>query len=383
MVNQTLSEEQKYWTPTPRTYRDIGNDVYDIKNKLEINKISAPSQLEWSPMLTNELMTEITLVRHAMDKYWMTRYKYKLDKTPSFKEFIEKTIQQFTPKYFRETAHTLEFMYKGTLIRILDYENTLSLEELKKLGSDRQSLNFFNSHRDFPTLINLLFNKKGIYLDKWAVNYVAKVNGVEEPFSLPDILGVKQAIMGMSDRTRVSLYGINDSRTFLEWIISSPLISKEDLHVETGEYTGPADYYNNSLFKLLVTTYLANPTRYTFNTTPSSDKEYSKRMTSIIKACDKKYGSTILESIETFGKNVTKNKIIELKYSLDKLQTMFKLTPVAAKAMDEKFRLTKSKTSDFDFFIMSSSEDTIKNSLISIFPEESVKAGLSQSVFFG
>lgn len=274
---------------------------------------------------------------------------------------------------FKETAHSLEFMLDGANCILYDLSKFTN-QEIKDHGYtgavDSSLVNYLYGYRGIEKLIDILFSKANISLENGHFFYSLKDNkgNVDKRYTLSNRMDAIHGILDISARgTGYNIYGsIKTPKQLGEWLLQSKYLGLEDFHIEGNRYVGPENYYDCPLFKEIVTQLvIALQNNQSVDAPPASPtREVHKKLMEYLE----KYNTAIYKDLSQRSESLSKKALISSKYSFDLIKRVFgsKVSPFV---VDERFREKISKKCDFDFFLLSSSEETIEAELRKTFPE--------------
>ncbi|MNK09983.1 hypothetical protein D3C87_279930 [compost metagenome] len=384
--------EAAYWKSDWLVYDSLYAKASKLHGELYTVKVS-----------DNDLAVPYTHMALGSDTIVLIRTKVSYrprNAAPTFKDFKNRIIKHFKLDskefpHYRDTPYQIEFMYAGTKVLILDYANTLADKESESLElkpASNEWMHYVESLSGVSDILNHLHNKHGIKFNKGSIQLVEKdIDGNECPFYVTGEFNSMHYVLGIPVRAKFSTIQ-NGFRTYYDlfaWFMQSPFVSLEDFGIAGNKYIGPDDYYGIPLLKKVVDAYL---TRYPSLRGPDGlvnvDKLYGTRVSrdqALVKI------GTGVASIDSgthskwmeFKSERDTQRTYAHKYNKTILKEFLKLDEDQVTGFDEEFRAKIQKRTSFDFFLMSSSKETIMNKILETFPIRATTLGLKPLVLFG
>lgn len=279
------------------------------------------------------------------------------------KEAIQYVIDHFnlndqTAK-LKEDRQGIEFMFEGVYI-ILDNPNP----RMRQNGgySDSITTNLvFGYEGEVHKVLKILFNKFGFDLTEYGKAQFKLMEGdsIYKEYDVASGYETLMKILGTSMRNGPYQLNFTRRNEFVNWLMSSRYIGKSTFDIDANNnYTGPADYYGSSLYRELVhlirRDYVSIEDKATPEVLPETIRKYQ----------NKYWESANLHSYKKMQGDLgmyQEHKLMRAKFP-DTL--IIEVAGIDSKEEINFFRKNFeshiSDKEDFSFFLLSSSEDTIR-----------------------
>lgn len=361
VVKETVDS---YWTPVEKT-----NSQYEvIKTELqkEIAKAISAKFLKCPVGLPYKFInpTRPANSKYVADVYvLLDGYSYSKSKQSAV---VDAILNHFNitdkPDQFIKSAIDTKFMYKGVMVVLVHWE-----EGYKTLGkrfySDGQPF-LLGYNGDGVKLINILLNRFNFRFDEYnLVNYDLKNEHSEifRTFNLNQSLSLACKLLDIEEHGYpLSLHGnMQNIGQMVQLLMASDYIGKDTFYIdENNNYTGPADYFGCRLFEDIVF-HLRTDSAYTKPDYPT----HAKKTPDAIWKAQYKIWQSIggAQELVLAKESYQADRIISSKLTNSLISEITgKDHPDVLAKFRKMFEDKVSETEDFQFFMLSSSEDTVR-----------------------
>lgn len=354
-----------YWTPKSMTCKQreqvFDKMQKDVMNVFKVSRINCGFQLCRS-FRREESVSNVEIMAVSLDGH-----SYGRAKIPESLPVILKELGVEHPSKHRKFPHYTSFMYDGVEVRLYH------LSELKKGYTDANMVNFMYGYNNIKDLFDILLAKYGfVQDDSLTVKYVRKEEGKENEEYVIGQGEVAFRLLGFSYKgySNIVYSGrYKDVADVVRQLLESKFIDIESFYVTPEkEYIGPADYFNSPVFKEAVE-YLQKP-ELSYELSTMLPETIGKQQMKYFESANPNGYNMLIKKLETeIASNILNSKYND--YIVQEI-TGYKEGDTRIKMFKEAFEQRISLKQDFEFFVMSSSGDTIKQRLIEYHQQLSV-----------
>ena len=284
-------------------------------------------------------------------------YRSRNDKTEIGQVIAER--YKLKPGEYTADKFGIEFVYEKTRVKIENVSGRLY--EGGVYVDSNYIFALYGYDGEFLKVINILYKPFGYELHNSTMLYYNLRNGddVYKEYKINSGTEVMCKMLGTNYRNIYSFF--RTKKAMLDWLMASRYIGKSSFFIdEENKYVGPADYFGSTLFADLVhlaqTHYNGAGQRHTPETTLETAKKYQFKYWADI-------NSPTLNAMNHDKNNFRTFQMISEKYSESIIQ---EVTGIKTKTQLLKFKNEfENQIDDFDFFILSSSQETIREKLAS------------------
>lgn len=349
-----------YWTSAEYTTSQYSSLIAGLRK--DIN--TAVKDSGWSVQLREMYNFERagSYVRPSVLQVEAGFYSYgKKQTTEYFVHIIEHLGLNSSNARLTDNGRSLQFMYRGVNVTITNFLAKFHEKHLYPESQVIPTLNGYNG--EMKKLFNILLDKFGFSIDEYGVvsynlkegSEIYKSFAVAHPGfdCLTKILGTPRN-MGSHGYFRTELEVAN-------WVMASRYIGKSTFDIdESNNYVGPADYYGSSLFERIVNILRTG--------SGFDDQEKPSVLPPTIQKYQFKYwqeqASVSYRAMVNERTGFQARQMIRTKLSdslISEATGILNLNEV--KKFRTTFETSISQKEDFTFFVLSSSEETIKEKL--------------------
>jgi hypothetical protein len=360
-----LAANVNHWVPVPKfqaDYEKLCNDMHS-----EINKTFKESGFSFylRPLYRfTDNPSGVSYVETITFSLEVSYYSYGKQQTIEFMSLIIDHFKLDTlTARMSHNNNRIEFMFKGTKVVLHNFG-----PEFRELGCYPENyiismLNGFEG--EFLKVVQHFIRKFGFDVDYMGrTEFILKDEDEEYKRYLVNTSNMETItkLLGASTKNYGS-YGYFRSRMEIaQWFMGSKYISKSSFDIdEDNNYVGPADYYGSRLFKELVeiirTKYADH--RHTPESLPETIRKYQMKLW-------QERNPNTHKAMISDSTNFKELKMIRAKYNDDLITEVTGVTePEAVGIVKKAFEKHISQKEDFAFFVMSSSDETIREKLTS------------------
>jgi hypothetical protein len=362
-VALTEAELQQYWTPSAKTpaERSAACTKFTREFNTAMNAAGGYSSLRQCNIFTLNLPTErrIEPMEFNIDHSTWRRTSPVQMRDALVKHF--KFVSLTDPR-IRHTDICTTMMFEGVEIKI--YHLTESVTQ-QNVGVDSGGIGFLFGYNGARKVFEILLNRFGFELDENAIIKYKLRNGSEifKEYTLLQSLEATSKFLGLPTKNGNNpYYGFHSLNALVNWFMSSKYIGKSTFYIDdANEYVGPEDYFESQLFKEIVqniqTRYANNSDKNTPDVLPETITKYQMKYWQEVRPTE--YRQMILDA-ETFQRQA----LIGEKYNSEIIREITGLTSATQlSAVIKRFEQKAEKTG-LEFFVLSASEDTIRQRLI-------------------
>jgi hypothetical protein len=260
------------------------------------------------------------------------------------------------------TDYTLIVMYKGLKFTVHNYSSKGPAEFNN--ATDSSSSPYLLGYGGFGELLNILCKPR---------NYRATMNGFQYELKNPQG-GVHKVYTIASSIAALSLFGLKEHghtgffngfqnlNSFISWLMKSRHIGYSSFYIDKNfEYTGPAEYMQVPLFRDIVAKLIefnSIPSMWEYRATPTVLKETISRIEKSVWG-----NSGDWNEMEKEKSNMVFGEAIGRRYDSKYIMQLFNVDEKNVREIKIGFERHLSKTMDPEFFLLSSSEETIGDAL--------------------
>lgn len=343
-----------YWTRKPCTYlqrEGVANKFYKEFTKAMKDKgLACGFQFCRNfRRESNGLYTDI--VACSLDSHAYGRAKMS--------DILDAVLTHFQVQHsskHRVTTHCTSFMYEGVEIKMYH------LRELNKGYVDSNMTHFMYGYNDIKTLFDILLAKYGFVQDD-ALNtkFVTASDGEEYQVGSGETFA---RLLGIGPKAfpNIVYYGrYSNVGELVTALLESKSLDISNFYLTPEkEYVGPADYFGSETFKEAVE-FLRKP-NVNFDTCSMLPETIQKHQLKYFEMCNLNSYRTLLKKLKLSAAKT----ILETKYNNSIIQevTGFEAGDTRINMFKAAFEERLSQKEDLEFFLMSSSEETIKQRLV-------------------
>lgn len=342
-----------YWTSVSKTQNEryiIARDFTNLFRK-SVNGRKQSSNLRSIRFFDRLASSAEDLV------YTLDSYSYHRSLTPQVIDglLIELGISSQPEKYLRTPFRT-EFMYEG--LKIVLY-HTLSGEEDRGRYIDVATQALYYGYNRIVDVFNILLRGSGFYVDEQLDTYFKSESGRE--FRVGDmgetpakLLGMKQSVY--TQQTYSSFRNIDE---LTDWFMQCRFVNLASFHFNTEkQYVGPDDYFGSELFQKIVEN-IQSRAMNTLDTTSMLTATIKRKQLEWWQASNSRTYKAYTDGVESEKRNALINS--KLTDELIREIVSNEADDIFIKSFRSSFESAVAEKEDFTFFVLSSSEETLKN----------------------
>lgn len=263
------------------------------------------------------------------------------------------------PGEYTILKHGIEFVLDKTRVKIENINARLYNDGIYADANFISALYGYDG--EFLKVINLMLKPYGFELSDSTMMYYVLKNGddIYKDYKVNAGTEVMCKMLGTNYRNIYSFF--RTKKAMVDWLMASRYIGKSSFFIdEDNKYIGPADYFGSTLFADMVgiiqTHYNGSDQRHTPETMPETVKKYQFKYW---EAANK----ATYNAMDHDKNNFRTFQMIGEKYSESLIK---EVTGIETKTQLLKFKNEfENQIDDFDFFILSSSQETIREKLAS------------------
>jgi hypothetical protein len=362
ILTEITTETDNYWVPIPKTAIER---KLSTSNLIAIfRKMLSKSKLQGELRPSHDFESSSTTVTYTTPISLTTdTYSYRKSEDDALSIGLLKELNLLDSDKHRHTRSCTSFMFEGIEFKIFHLSAPSSVD---KIYLDTNTVPFFTGYGgQMLPLLNILFKPFNFELDDLTcLYYVLQYKDTVQKYKIcANVESVCKLLDLNSGRySRVGVYysfkGVNSLVTFL---LESKYIGRSSFYLNSAnEYIGPDDYFGCSLFKDLV---------FAIQRDFSVAKHTSDNLPETIVRNQLRYWkdnmTTGYDTMVNARNKLVKEEIVSSKYNLDIVSeiTGYELNDTRLPIFKKLFETRISETEDLDFFLLSSSEDTIRERL--------------------
>jgi hypothetical protein len=359
----TTNVNASYWTQLPKTSDEYGKILDKVID--ELNKSHKNSGYSIYVRKSNRFK-ELSSAKYTEKMFLFLEANYWSYTTKAGAEAIQYIIDHFqlndqNARLSPDRKH-VEFMYDGVLVEIGDPS-----ERLRKANSNPESQItnvIYGYGGELYKVIKILLNKFGFdFTDEAKFQFkLMEGESVYKTYEVATGLDSLYKLLGTSSRNAPYMFNFTKRSEFADWAMGSRYIGKSTFDIdEHNNYVGPVDYYGSSLYRELVhiirEKYVSDADKATPEVLPETIRKYQNKFWEARSVYEYK---KMLKDMAVYQER----KIIRNKFT----DTMImEVTGTNNKEEIDSFKLRFenhiSNSEDFSFFLLSSSEDTIREKI--------------------
>jgi hypothetical protein len=364
-VNLTAAqtELQRYWTPVPVTAHRRGVVRTALKNQLnkairDANQRGGLGDVrEFHQDTSSSITSTHPIVYHLDGTTWD---KTKLE--PLLKTLINNL--GLPPEKVSKTKTCTSFMHEGILVKLYHL-----FEEAQKHNQyfDSSYQIFYLGYGGMREFFNIILNQYNFEVSEFFdLEYLLPTSEGKVKYSLHTGMESVTKIMGTPHKATYGYspyYGFTDVASLVKWLFESKYIGKSTFYInEQNVYTGPENYFRNVLFQDVVNYIIAHPTSTAFQSSKTDPVLSADK----IEKAQLNYWSTTVK--RSYPEMIARKQILQSNEMLnqklsDSLIKEIVGSDVNVKTERSKFKDFVSGKEDFEFFVLSSSEETLRKRL--------------------
>lgn len=269
---------------------------------------------------------------------------------------IDLGISNQPEKYLRTPIRT-EFMYEG--LKVVLYHTVSGVEGESRSYVDVTTQALFYGYNRIVDVFNILLRGTGFYIDERLDTYFKAESGREfKVAAMGDtparLLGMKQT--SYSHQTYSTFRNMNE---LTDWFLECKFVNLASFHFNAQkEYIGPDDYFGSELFQKIVENIQSRPMSTLDNSAMQPPTIKRKQFEWWSEANHTTYLQYV-RGIEADKRNTLINSKLTDELIRDAMNG--ETDEVFIKVFKATFEETVSEKEDFMFFVLSSSEETLKN----------------------